>query len=76
MMAADQQFGLYMTVSETNRGGGSVHHDDDSLLQQEGNGHMSPVHDTIVNVRDGAVTFADIVRRRVAFARTTRVDSR
>ena len=53
MMAADQQL-LYMTVSETNRGGGSDDGDDAD------DGRKSNVN----RARDTAIDFADVVRRR------------
>ena len=52
-MAADQQL-LYMTVSETNRGGGSGGGDDADDISKS----------NVNKARDAAVDFADVVRRR------------
>mmetsp|Transcript_31354 Transcript_31354/g.75790 ORF Transcript_31354/g.75790 Transcript_31354/m.75790 type:complete len:116 (-) Transcript_31354:161-508(-) len=57
MMSADNQFALYMTVSETSRGG-SV--DDGDIAEEVGSGAMHPVG----KARLAAVNFADVVRRR------------
>ena len=54
MMSADSQFGLYMTVNDTSRGGCAGEED------VERGGPMTPMH----KARDTAVNFAAVVRRR------------
>ena len=57
LMAADSQL-LYMTVSETNRGGGSVGPSEE--VEEKVNTPMMHVH----RARETAINFADVVRRR------------
>lgn len=54
MMSADSQYGLYMTVNDTSRGGCAGEED------VERGGPMTPMH----KARDTAVNFAAVVRRR------------
>ena len=70
MMAADQQFGLYMALSETNRGGGdgglSVNDDESSQSTSVGGvvGPVLHVSRAVDQAREAAINFADTVRRR------------
>ena len=75
MMAADHQFGLYMAVTETSRGGGSSDNEDDGMasmaVSRGGSGSGPVVHMQLVvdRARDTAVNLADVVlRRRRAFS--------
>ena len=61
LMAADSQL-LYMTVSETNRGGGSVGPSEE--VEEKVNTPMMHVH----RARETAINFADVVRRRAFFS--------
>ena len=58
-MAADSQL-LYMTVSETNRGGGSVGPSEEVEEKVVNNTPMMHVQ----RARETAINFADVVRRR------------
>jgi hypothetical protein len=69
MMAADQQFGLYMALSETNRGGGdgglSVNDVESSQSTSVGGvGPVLHVSRAVDQAREAAINFADTVRRR------------
>ena len=73
MMAADHQFGLYMAVTETSRGGGSSDNDGMATVavSRGGSGSGPVVHMQLVadRARDTAVNLADVVlRRRRAFS--------
>lgn len=59
MMAADQQFELYLTLSETSRGGGTGVEN-----TAENSGPKVPMHHAVDKARNAAVNFADVVRRR------------
>ena len=61
LMAADSQL-LYMTVSETNRGGGSVGPSGEEV--EENNTPMMHVH----RARETDINFADVVRRMAFFS--------
>mmetsp|Transcript_20613 Transcript_20613/g.32470 ORF Transcript_20613/g.32470 Transcript_20613/m.32470 type:complete len:155 (-) Transcript_20613:1773-2237(-) len=77
MMAADHQFGFYMTESETGRGGeGRRSGEEDDIDSREGcadesvvSGTMTPMHHAVDKARDAAGNFAGVVRRR-AFSQT------
>ncbi len=76
MMSADHQFGLYMTVAETSRGGASEEEDDESRNSSHGNNDpMMQVHHAVDQARDAAVNFADVVRKR-AFSPMKSVQNR
>ena len=60
LMAADSQL-LYMTVSETNRGGGSVGPSDEEVEEKVDN-NTPMMH--VQRARETAINFADVVRRR------------
>ena len=62
LMAADSQL-LYMTVSETNRGGDSVG-PSEKVEENVNNTPMMHVH----RARETAINFADVVRRRAFFS--------
>lgn len=63
LMAADSQL-LYMTVSETNRGGGSVGPREEVEEKVVNNTPMMHVH----RARETAINFADVVRRKAFFS--------
>ena len=64
LMAADSQL-LYMTVSETNRGGGSVGPSEEVVEEKVvNNTPMMHVH----RARETAINFADVVRRKAFFS--------
>ena len=64
LMAADSQL-LYMTVSETNRGGGSVGPSGEEVEEKVvNNTPMMHVH----RARETAINFADVVRRKAFFS--------
>ena len=69
-MAADHQFGLYMAVSETSRGGGTDHDENDDITMAvsrrggSGSGPVTHMHHVVDQARDAAVNLADVVRRR------------
>ena len=60
LMAADSQL-LYMTVSETNRGGGSVGPSEEEVEEKVVN-NTPMMH--VQRARETAINFADVVRRR------------
>ena len=69
MMAADQQFGLYMALSETNRGGGNsdsgLSVNDESSQSTSSDGGVGPVVSRAMDqARESAISFVDTVRRR------------
>jgi hypothetical protein len=69
MMAADQQFGLYMALSETNRGGGNsdsgLSVNDESSQSTSSDGGVGPVVSRAMEqARESAISFVDTVRRR------------
>ncbi len=69
MMAADHQFGLYMAVSETSRGGGSDHDENDGMTKAvvsrgEISGPLMHMHHVVHQARDAAVSLANGVRQR------------
>jgi hypothetical protein len=69
MMAADQQFGLYMALSETNRGGGGsdsgLSVNDESSQSTSSDDGVGPVVSRAVDqAREAAISFVDTVRRR------------
>lgn len=75
MMAADQQFGLYQALSETNRGGGDggLSVNDESAQSSSSDGGVGPalhVSRAVDQAREAAINFADTVRRR-AFVLST-----
>ena len=63
-MAADHQFGLYMTLSETSRGGGSANTSDEG---NDGRCTKNNSHPTIracvINARKAAFRFGNGLRR-------------
>ena len=64
-MAADHQFGLYMTVSATSQGGGSEDDDNDVAVSLDGTrGPEVHSHHAVYQARDAAINFVDLVRRR------------
>ena len=69
MMAADHQFGLYMAVRETSRGGGSDHDENDGMttavVSRDGIiGPFMHMHHVALQARDAAVNLASGVRQR------------
>mmetsp|Transcript_2251 Transcript_2251/g.3136 ORF Transcript_2251/g.3136 Transcript_2251/m.3136 type:complete len:119 (-) Transcript_2251:171-527(-) len=62
MMAADHQFGLYMTLSETSRGG-----DSDSIAEDAREQRMNPTtqacEEAMIRARRAAFSFGNTVRR-------------
>mmetsp|Transcript_4804 Transcript_4804/g.8011 ORF Transcript_4804/g.8011 Transcript_4804/m.8011 type:complete len:131 (-) Transcript_4804:226-618(-) len=78
MMAADHQFGFYMTESETSQGGERRRSgEEDEIDAWEGcadelvvSGTMTPMQHAVYKARDAAGNFAGVVRKR-AFSQTT-----
>ncbi|KAL7453701.1 hypothetical protein ACHAWC_005344, partial [Mediolabrus comicus] len=66
MMAADHQFGLYMTLSETSRGGGSANtsdEDNDGRCTKNNHPTIRACEDAIINARKAAFRFGNGLRR-------------
>lgn len=63
-MAADAQFGLYMTLSETSRGGGSG---SDSSTDNDATQRINPTiqacEEAMMRARKAAVRFGNSIRR-------------
>jgi hypothetical protein len=82
MMAADHQFGLYMAVSETSRGGGTDHDENDGMAMAvsrrggSGSGPVMHMHHVVDQARDAAVNLADVLRRRAFSPNKIRPKSR
>lgn len=65
MMAADHQFGLYMTLSETSRGGGSSNtfEEEDGRCTKNNHPTIRACEDAIINARKAAFRFGNGLRR-------------
>mmetsp|Transcript_34310 Transcript_34310/g.70252 ORF Transcript_34310/g.70252 Transcript_34310/m.70252 type:complete len:124 (-) Transcript_34310:137-508(-) len=62
MMAADHQFGLYMTISETSRGGGSETVEDD-VRDERIHPTIRACEDAMIRARKAAFRVGNSVRR-------------
>ncbi len=66
MMAADHQFGLYMTLSEASRGGDSDSNDstvDNDARDQRINATIQACEEAMIRARRAAFSFGNTVRR-------------
>ncbi|KAK1748611.1 hypothetical protein QTG54_000550 [Skeletonema marinoi] len=64
MMAADHQFGLYMTISETSRGGGSESNSvEDDVRDERINPTIRACEDAMIRARKAAFRVGNSVRR-------------
>mmetsp|Transcript_26904 Transcript_26904/g.39332 ORF Transcript_26904/g.39332 Transcript_26904/m.39332 type:complete len:127 (+) Transcript_26904:47-427(+) len=64
MMAADHQFGLYMTISETSRGGGSESNTvEDDVRDERINPTIRACEDAMIRARKAAFRVGNSVRR-------------